>query len=242
MGDTRKVFNLSQIEADADKDLLHVSKHLLDSAELKVIGRFDGEIRRFLYDICLPFEIGIHLLPGAALEVAEDRLPKVAPCLKSIEDATEMRRRIFTAFENAELESASGNSPWLTFVIVGGGPTGVELAGALSEIARKTLKDDFRSIRPDQAQLILVDKAPRLLPTFSENLAGKAERALLQLGVRVRCGVNRNEPQLPDTPSVVLLVLDCSGALSFGLWSDRMAWSTAELDRGAASRASGSHR
>ncbi len=77
MGNTRKV-STSQIEADADKDLLRVSKHLLDSAELKAVGRFDGEIRRFLYNICLPFEIGIHLLPVAALEVVEERLRKFA--------------------------------------------------------------------------------------------------------------------------------------------------------------------
>jgi hypothetical protein len=73
MGNTRKV-STSQIEADADKDLLRVSKHLVDSAELKAIGRFDGEIRRYLYNICLPFEIGIHLLPIAALEQVEERL------------------------------------------------------------------------------------------------------------------------------------------------------------------------
>lgn len=73
MGNTRKV-STSQIEADADKDLLRVSKHLLDSAELKAVGRFDGEIRRFLYNICLPFEIGIHLLPIPALEMVEQRL------------------------------------------------------------------------------------------------------------------------------------------------------------------------
>ena len=77
MGNTRKV-STSQIEADADKDLLRVSKHLLDSAELKAVSRFDGEIRRFLYNICLPFEIGIHLLPVAALEVLEERLRKFA--------------------------------------------------------------------------------------------------------------------------------------------------------------------
>jgi len=85
MGNTRKT---SQIEADADKDLLRVSKHLLDSAELKAIGRFDGEIRRFLYNICLPFEIGIHLLPIAALETVEDRLQKFA----------EDRQALVTAF------------------------------------------------------------------------------------------------------------------------------------------------
>jgi hypothetical protein len=73
MGNTRKV-STSQIEADADKDLLRVSKHLVDSAQLKAIGRFDSEIRRYLYNICLPFEIGIHLLPIVALEQVEQRL------------------------------------------------------------------------------------------------------------------------------------------------------------------------
>jgi len=77
MGNSRKV-STSQIEADADKDQLRVSKHLLDSAELKSIGRFDGEIRRFLYNLCLPFEIGIHLLPIAALETVERRLRQFA--------------------------------------------------------------------------------------------------------------------------------------------------------------------
>lgn len=77
MGNTRKV-STSQIEADADKDLLRVSKHLLDSAELKAIGRFDGEVRRFLYNICLPFEVGIHLLPVAAIEVVEEKLRQFA--------------------------------------------------------------------------------------------------------------------------------------------------------------------
>ncbi|MEP7353635.1 MAG: NAD(P)/FAD-dependent oxidoreductase [Acidobacteriota bacterium] len=115
-----------------------------------------------------------------------------AQCLKSIEDATEMRRRIFTAFENAESETASGVSPWLTFVIVGGGATGVELAGALSEIAHKTLKDDFRRIRPEQAQLILVDQGPRILSAFSDRIAHKAAQALSKLGVQVRCGVRVN--------------------------------------------------
>src|SRR5258705_13887301 len=73
MGNTRKV-STTQIETDADKDLLRVSKRLVDSAELKAITRFDGEIRRFLYNICLPFEIGIHLLPITALETVECRL------------------------------------------------------------------------------------------------------------------------------------------------------------------------
>jgi hypothetical protein len=87
MGNTRKV-STSQIEADADKDLLRVSKHLVDSAELKAIGRFDGEIRRFLYNICLPFEVGIHLLPIAALQTVEGRLRQFA----------EDRKQLVTAF------------------------------------------------------------------------------------------------------------------------------------------------
>src|SRR5947209_4408618 len=103
-----------------------------------------------------------------------------------------MRGRILTAFEHAELQGAEAAAPWLTFVIVGGGPTGVELAGALSEIARKTLKDDFRSIRPERAQLILMDMAPRILMTFSERISRHAEKALFKLGVRVRCGVRVN--------------------------------------------------
>ena len=83
MGNTRKV-STSQIETDADKDLLRVSKHLVDSAELKAIGRFDGEIRRFLYNICLPFEIGIHLLPITALETVEHRLRQFAEDRKQL--------------------------------------------------------------------------------------------------------------------------------------------------------------
>lgn len=90
MGNTRKV-STSQIEADADKDLLQVSKRLVASAELKAVGRFDGEIRRFLYNICLPFEIAIHLLPIAALETVEFRLRQFA----------EDRKQLVAAFINA---------------------------------------------------------------------------------------------------------------------------------------------
>jgi hypothetical protein len=86
MGNTRKV-STAQIEADADKDLLRVSKQLVDSAELKAITRFDGEIRRFLYNICLPFEIGIHLLPIAALQTVEHRLRQFAEERRQLVDA-----------------------------------------------------------------------------------------------------------------------------------------------------------
>src|SRR5262249_42889790 len=116
-----------------------------------------------------------------------------APCLKTIEGATEIRRRILTAFERAEAENGPAPSPWLTFVIVGGGATGVEMAGAISEVAHETLRNEFRSIHPEQAQVILLDRASRLVPAFSERLSAKAENELLRLGVRVRCGVRVTE-------------------------------------------------
>lgn len=149
-------------------------------ADTHVVRLFDGTE--------LPYDTLIVAAGSVTSFFGHDEWRPYAQCLKSIEDATEMRRRIFMAFESAELEG-KGSSPWMTFVIVGGGATGVELAGALSEIAHKTLKDDFRSIRPEMAQLILVDQAPRILPSFSEKLSAKAEQALHRLGVRIRCGL-----------------------------------------------------
>src|SRR5205814_7260238 len=100
-----------------------------------------------------------------------------APGLKSIEEATTLRHKILYAFEVAErLSDPAQRRAWLTFVIVGAGPTGVELAGAIGEIARQTLKNDFRSIHPEDAQIILLDGGSRLLPSFPEDLAQKAER------------------------------------------------------------------
>jgi NADH dehydrogenase len=112
-----------------------------------------------------------------------------APGLKTLEDALEMRRRILLAFERAEWErDVEARRAWLTFVVVGGGPTGVELAGALAEIARHALVADFRDIDPAQARVILVEGADRLLPTFPPELSRKAARQLAALGVDVRTG------------------------------------------------------
>jgi NADH:ubiquinone reductase (H+-translocating) len=112
-----------------------------------------------------------------------------APGLKSIEEATTLRHKILYAFEVAErLPDPAQRRAWLTFVIVGAGPTGVELAGAIGEIARQTLKNDFRSICPEDAQIILLDGGPRLLPSFPEDLAQKAERSLAKLGVQTKMG------------------------------------------------------
>jgi NADH dehydrogenase len=113
-----------------------------------------------------------------------------APGLKTIEDATVIRRRILSAFESAEREADLGVVPsWLTFVIVGGGPTGVELAGAVAELARHTLRRDFRNIDPASATILLVEAAPRILAAFPPELAARAEADLARLGVTVRTGV-----------------------------------------------------
>jgi NADH:ubiquinone reductase (H+-translocating) len=110
-----------------------------------------------------------------------------APGLKTVEDALEMRRRIFMAFEAAEKEhDAEKRRAWLTFVIVGGGPTGVELAGAISELAYSTLKKDFRNIDTAEAKIILVEGMDRVLPPYSPDLSAKAEESLVNLGVEVR--------------------------------------------------------
>jgi len=118
-----------------------------------------------------------------------DEWQQWAPGLKSVEEATTIRHKILYAFEVAErLPDPEQRNAWLTFVIVGAGPTGVELAGAIGEIARQTLKNDFRSIRPEDARIILLDGSPRLLMAFPEDLAKKAEQSLAKLGVQIRMG------------------------------------------------------
>ena len=103
-------------------------------------------------------------------------MARYAPGLKSIEQATEIRRKILYAFEAAETRARSREArEWLTFVLVGAGTTGVELAGALAEIAHDTLRHDFRSIRPEEARIILLEGSPRVLPTYPEDLSAKGE-------------------------------------------------------------------
>jgi NADH dehydrogenase len=115
-----------------------------------------------------------------------DEWEKAAPGLKRIEDATEIRRRILLAFERAELiEDEAARRQLLTFVVIGGGPTGVEMAGSIAVVARETLKSDFRRIDPRSARIVLIEAGPRLLPSFPENLAGYAHRALERMGVEV---------------------------------------------------------
>ena len=119
-----------------------------------------------------------------------DDWEQFAPGLKTIEDAIEIRRRILLAFERAERTAdADERHAHLTFVVVGGGPTGVETAGAIAEIAFRTLTTEFRSIDPSSAQVILLEAGERILSSYPENLSAKAARQLRELGVDVRTGV-----------------------------------------------------
>ncbi|XHX78057.1 MAG: NAD(P)/FAD-dependent oxidoreductase [Stenomitos frigidus ULC029] len=119
-----------------------------------------------------------------------DQWRQTAPGLKTIEDALEMRRRIFVAFEAAEKETdPEQRRAWLTFVVVGGGPTGVELAGAIAELAFKTLKRDFRNIDTNEAQVLLLEGLDRVLPPYPPELSAKAEASLTKLGVTVETKV-----------------------------------------------------
>ncbi|QDU91157.1 NADH dehydrogenase-like protein [Pirellulimonas nuda] len=155
------------------------------------VAGFDLDQKRVrLTDQELPYDILIVAAGSGTSYFGHDDWPALAPGLKTVEDATETRRRIFSAFEAAEREDdPDRRRAWLTFVLVGAGPTGVELAGALCEIARHSLKHDFRRINPAEARVLLIEAGPRVLPAFPEDLSAKAEQSLRRLGVTVRTGV-----------------------------------------------------
>ncbi len=139
-----------------------------------------------------------------------DEWARLAPGLKTLEDATEIRRRILIAFEAAEREAdPDRRREWMTFVLVGGGPTGVELAGSLGEIARDTLRRDFRAIDPREARIILVEAMDRLLSTYPARQSASAKRQLERLGVEIRLGTRVIEI---DDRQVTVVVAAGSGA------------------------------
>ncbi|MGA2583303.1 MAG: NAD(P)/FAD-dependent oxidoreductase [Tepidisphaeraceae bacterium] len=146
-----------------------------------------------------------------------DEWEKLAPGLKSIGDALEIRRRVLSAFEMAERATdPAEREAWLTFVIVGGGPTGVELAGALTEIARHALAKDFRRIDPTQAKVILIEGGDRVLPTYVPKLSEKAREQLERLGVEVRTSqrvtnIDANGVNVGDQRTIARTVLWAAG-------------------------------
>jgi NADH dehydrogenase len=165
---------------------------------------------------------------------------KWAPGLKTLDDALDMRRRVLLAFEAAEREpDPEAQRRLLTFVIVGGGPTGVELAGALAEIARQSLRDDFRRIRPESARIVLLEGGPALLATFPDKLRVAARASLERLGVEVHTGsvvtgIDDDGVRVGDTHIVARTILWAAGvaasplARSLGVPLDRAGRVAAE--------------
>ena len=134
----------------------------------------------------VPFDYLILATGAQHAYFGHDDWEPYAPGLKTLEDATAMRRRLLVAFERAELETnPERRKALLTFVIIGAGPTGVELAGAIIELARITLRDDFRNIKPEAARVVLIEAGPRVLANFKPEMSAYAEKALRELGVEV---------------------------------------------------------
>ena len=134
----------------------------------------------------IPFDTLILAAGSTHTYFGHDEWAELAPGLKTIEDATEIRRRVLSAFERAERETdPAERKKLLTFVIVGGGPTGVEMAGSISELARHTMRFDFRSIDPRAARIILIEGQTRILGMFHEKLSQKAKEDLERMGVEV---------------------------------------------------------
>jgi NADH dehydrogenase len=137
----------------------------------------------------IPYDLLIIATGARESYFGHDEWAAVTLGLKTIEDATTMRRRILVAFERAEdSDDEAERRRLLTFVIIGGGPTGVELAGALAELAKAALARDFRHIDPTTARIVLIEAGPRLLPSFPPKLSAVAARALTRLGVELRLG------------------------------------------------------
>jgi NADH dehydrogenase len=158
-----------------------------------------------------------------------DEWEPFAPALKTLEDATAIRRRILLAFEEAEREQdAQRRAAFLTFAIIGAGPTGVEMAGAIAEIARVTLRDDFRRIDTRKARVLLIEAGSRILPSFDEGLAAYAHRALERLGVEIALG----RPVRACTAEGVLFDNDVLPARTI-IWAAGVAASPATVWLGA---------
>jgi NADH dehydrogenase len=147
---------------------------------------FDEQVVK-LRDGKLKYDYLVLATGGRTSFFGHDEWEKFAPGLKDLDDAVEIRRRVLLAFEAAEKESdAERRRELMTFVVVGGGPTGVELAGAIAELARFVLARDFRSIRPEAAEILLLEAGPKILPSFAPDLSESARRQLANLGVEVR--------------------------------------------------------
>ena len=202
--------------------------------ELGAVEAIDTANRRVvLGDRRVPYDYLIVATGARHAYFGHDDWERFAPGLKTLEDATEQRKRILLAFERAELEPDPEERARLTtFVVIGGGPTGVETAGAIAELANKALARDYRRIDPKSARIILIEAASRILGAFPEDLSEHARRALEKLGVEVRLGkavthVDENGVALGDEHIASRCVIWAAGVQSspaarwLGLPADR---------------------
>ena len=161
-------------------ELAEVNDFDLEARKVSAMGP-DGRRLQFPYDSLI-------VAGGAGQSYfGHDEFSRWAPGMKTINDALELRGRILGAFEMAELEpDPAKQQEWLTFVVVGGGPTGVEIAGQIAELSRRVLKNDFRSVDPRNARIIICDGGKQVLATFGDRLSGKAAQGLAHLGVELQ--------------------------------------------------------
>jgi NADH:ubiquinone reductase (H+-translocating) len=177
---------------DIAQPIRHILKHANHlEVVLANVDRIDvAEKTVICGDRKVPYDYLIVAAGARHSYFGHDEWERFAPGLKSLEDVLELRRRILSAFEAAEIaETAEERKKALTFVVVGAGPTGVEMAGAIAELAHKSLADDFHHVNPRDARVVLVDAATRVLPAFSSSLSESARKQLEQLLVEVRTGV-----------------------------------------------------
>ena len=174
--------------AEIASPIRNVLRHANVEVLLGVVGGFDLESRRVMIDgIELPYDYVLVASGATDAYFGHPEWEQHAPGLKTIEDAIEIRRRVLLAFETAEREAIAGRvSPPLTFVVIGAGPTGVELAGAIADISKRYMERDFRAIDPAKARIILLEGGPRVLPAYPHDLSASAEKQLNDMGVEVR--------------------------------------------------------
>jgi NADH dehydrogenase len=172
-----------------------------------------------------------------------DHFAEFAPGMKSIDDALELRGRIFGAFELAELATDQAEiDRLLTFVVVGAGPTGVEMAGQIAELAHRTLRRDFRHIDPTTARIILLDAAPMVLPSFGERLGGRARRQLGEIGVEVQLGamvthVDENSLEIKESDGTVRRINSATKIWAAGVQASPLGKQLAEQSGAETDRA-----
>jgi NADH dehydrogenase len=196
-----QVATASLSASDISAPIRHVLRHQKNTtvllAEVRGVDVDRKVVHIDLPDREIPYDYLIVATGSHHAYFGHDEWAPLAPGLKAIEDAAEVRRRFLLAFERAEKSTdAAEREAYMTFVIVGAGPTGAELSGALPEITRKALYPDFRNIDTRKARVILVEGGPRILPTFPADLAEHARKDLTDLGVEVRTNsiVTRVEP------------------------------------------------